>query len=60
MIAGFLIMGMFAEMEDELLKKRDLSGIGSHDGRLITLRVVRTVVLLSVGVLIFAALGRQF
>jgi len=59
-VAGFLIMGMFAELEDELLKKRDISSIGSHDLRLITLHVVRTVVLLSVGVLVFAALGRQF
>lgn len=59
-VAGFLIMGMFAEMEDELLKKRDISSIGSHDARLVTLHVVRTVVLLAVGVLVFAALGRQF
>jgi len=59
-VMGFLIMGMFAEMEDELLERRHISGIGSHDVRLVLLHVVRTVVLLAVGVLIFVALGRQF
>lgn len=59
-VAGFLIMGMFAELEDELLKKRDIAFVGSHDIRLITLHVVRTVVLLSIGVLVFVTLGRQF
>ncbi|MGI9204440.1 MAG: hypothetical protein ACR2Q3_10545 [Woeseiaceae bacterium] len=58
--AGILIMGMFAEIEDALLIKLNLSGIGSNDVRLIALHVVRTVVLLAVGVLVFVALGSQF
>ena len=30
-VMGFLIMGMFAALEDELLERRHLPGIGSHD-----------------------------
>lgn len=59
-VAGFLIMGMFAELENELLEKRDIAFVGSHDVRLVALHVLRTVVLLSIGVLVFVTLGRQF
>ena len=60
MIAGFLMMGVFAELEDEVLEKIDDHSIGSHDWHLLVLRVIRTIVLLSIGILIFVALGRQF
>jgi len=60
MVVGFLMMGFFAELEDDVLSNIDDHSIESHDWHLMLLRVVRTVVLLSIGVLIFAALGRQF
>lgn len=60
MVAGFLMMGIFAELEDEALKKFDDQGIGSHDWHLVLLRLIRTVVLLSIAVLAFVALGQQF
>lgn len=60
MIVGILMMGIFAELEDEVLKKIDDHSIASHDWHLILLRVIRSIVLISIGVLIFAALGAQF
>jgi uncharacterized membrane protein YiaA len=60
MVVGFLMMGIFAELEDEVLKRIDDHSIESHDWHLTLLRFIRTVVLLAIGVLIFAALGSQF
>jgi len=59
-VAGILMMGIFAELEDEVLKKVDGHSIESHDWHLMLLRVVRAVVLVSIGALIFATLGLQF
>ena len=55
-IAGFLLAGVFAELEDETLMKVKDHTIESHDWHLVLLRLVRTIVLLTIGVLIFAAL----
>jgi len=60
LIAGILMMGIFAELEDEVLEKIEDHSIESHDWHLRVLRVIRRTVLLSIGVLIVAALGRQF
>ena len=60
MVVGFLMMGVFAELEDEVLKKIADHSIRSHDWHLTLLRVVRTSVLIFIGVLVFAVLGRQF
>ena len=59
-VAGILMSGVFAELEDEALKKFDEHSAGSHDWHLLLLRFFRAVVLLSIGVLIFAMLGLQF
>ena len=59
-VAGILMSGIFAELEDEVLKNVDDHSMGSHDWHLMLLRFVRAVVLLSIGVLIFATLGLQF
>jgi len=56
MIVGILLMGIFAELEDETLMKIKDHTIESHDWHLVLLRVIRSVVLLSIGVLIFAVL----
>ncbi len=55
-IVGILLMGVFAEPEDETLVKIKVHSIESHDWHLVCLRLIRTIVLLSIGVLIFAAL----
>ena len=55
-IVGVLLMGVFAELEDETLTRIKDHSIESHDWHLVLLPLVRTVVLLAIGGPIFATL----
>lgn len=60
-VAGILMLGVFADLEDNVLNRKfDEQGIESHNWHVVLVRFVRTIVLLAIGVLIFAALARQF
>jgi hypothetical protein len=60
LVVGILMLGVFAELEDAILLKIEDSTILSHDWHLVLFRAMRTIILLCIGVLVFAAADSRF